>query len=48
MKFDQELLKKLLLVAAGLGIFQGVLTFIGGLVASHDINNDVLFYLLFF
>jgi len=48
MKFDKELLKKLLLVAGALGAFQGLLTFIGGLVACHDRNNDVLFYLLFF
>eukprot|EP00826_Nyctotherus_ovalis_P040486 TRINITY_DN39_c0_g3_i1.p1 TRINITY_DN39_c0_g3~~TRINITY_DN39_c0_g3_i1.p1 ORF type:complete len:128 (-),score=16.13 TRINITY_DN39_c0_g3_i1:47-430(-) len=41
MGLDQGLLKKLLLVACILGVLQGVLTFIGGLVACFDRNKDL-------
>lgn len=41
MGLDKGLLKKLLLVACILGVLQGLLTFIGGLVACFDRDKDV-------
>ena len=41
-------LKGLLLLAGGLGVFQGIITLVGGFLICHDRNSDVLFYLLFF
>ena len=37
------LLKKLLKIAAVLGVAQGILTFIGGIIACFDKNNGVFF-----
>ena len=41
------LLKKLLKIAAVLGVVQGILTFIGGIIACFDKSSDVLFLALY-
>ena len=41
MKLEGTIVNKLLLAAAILGVLQGALTFIGGLVAAFDMDKDV-------
>jgi len=43
MGLSNELIPKLLLLACILGVLQGLLTFIGGIIACFDRNKDVTF-----
>lgn len=46
MGLDQGIAKKLLLVACVLGILQGLLTFIGGMITCFDREKDVSIYVM--
>ena len=43
MGLNTELIRKLLIVACIFGILQGLLTFVGGIIACFDRNKDVIF-----
>ena len=43
MGLESGLVKKLLLIACILGVLQGLLTLVGGIIACFDRNKDVIF-----
>jgi len=43
MGLESDLAKKLLLIACILGVLQGLLTLVGGIIACFDRNKDVIF-----